>query len=141
MQGIQKNPAHLDMTTVGSKFIGGIDRWVFDFTWDYDDPMASDDQEVVTATVRVQDLPMYEITETNVSWFSPGDDGMPLELMGGTYTLYGFGVINDTLIPLAGFLSIRRVGDTFEGGVFLFMEGAGPAGAVDAGGPFSIPVP
>ena len=141
VQGIQRDPAHLTITTVATKYIGGIDRWVFDFTWHYDDPLASDDEEFVTAQVRVQDLPMYEITEANVSWFSPSDDGTPLELMEGTYTLYGFGVVTYTLTPAAGFLSIRRDGNTFEGGVFLFMNGAGPAGAVDAGGPFSVAVP
>lgn len=141
--GFMHDTQHVAMTTEADMFIGGIDRWVFDFQWVYDDPQASDDQIVVTATVRLQTgvNPDWEPDEQNATWFSPENESNPIEMMGGDYTLYGFGVIMDTLTPVSGWLSIRRIGDTFEGGVFLDMQGNGSAGEVHASGPFSVPVP
>ncbi len=140
--GMMHDSQDVTFQTMADHFIGGIDRWVFNFQWSYDDPQASDDEIVVEATVRIMQLdPMYEPSETNVTWFEPEHAGMPLEVMQGEYTLYGFGIVMDTLTPVSGYLSIRRVGDVFEGGVSLEMQGAGAAGAVHASGPFAVPVP
>lgn len=142
VQGVAKNPQHLSFDVAASELIGGIDRWVFDFTWTYDDPQTSDDEEIVSATVRLMKLgPQYEPSESNVTWYSPGDDGMPLEMLGGDYTLYGFAVLTDTLAPAGGYISIRRVGAFFEGGVVLEMQGSGVAGMVHAAAPFTVAVP
>lgn len=142
IQGVPRDPQYLTVDVAASELIGGIDRWVFDFTWTSDNPGASDDAEVVNATVRLMKIgPQYEPSETNATWYSPEDDGMPLEVLPGEYTLYGFGVFMDTLTPVSGYLSIRRVGDTFEGGVSLEMQGAGTAGMVHAAAPFSVPTP
>ncbi len=143
-QGVPHDSQYVAMQTVADEFIGGINRWVFDFTWTYDNPGASDDAVVVEATVRLMrdGDPSYEPTETNATWFwPPTQQETPLEPMDGAYTLYGFGIINDTLVPVSGWLSIRRVNDVFEGGVVLEMQGNGAAGAVHAAGPFSVPVP
>lgn len=141
--GLMHDPQHITMTTTAEEFIGGINRWVFNFTWSFDNPGGADDQIVVESTVRLMrdGDPSYEPTEINRTWASPSGTATPLELMGGEYTLYGFGIINDTLVPVSGWLSIRRVNDVFEGGVVLEMEGEGAAGDVHAAGPFSVPVP
>jgi hypothetical protein len=142
INGFTKPAADVTFDVMADHFIGGIDRWVFNFTWTYDDPLASDDAEVVEATVRIMQVgPQYEPSETNATWYSPQDDGMPLEVLPGDYTLFGFAVLHDTLAPVSGILSIRRVGTTFEGGVWLEMQGAGTAGMVHAAGPFDVPVP
>lgn len=141
--GFMHDPQHVTLMTTADEYIGGVNRWVFNFTWSYDDPGASDDAIVVEATVRLMrdGDPSYEPTETNMTWASPSGGPSPLELMGGEYTLYGFGIVNDSLAPVSGWLSIRRVDDVFEGGVVLEMEGDGAAGDVHAAGPFSVPVP
>ncbi len=142
VDGFTKPVAFVSLDVVASELIGGIDRWVFDFTWTYDDPMTSDDAEVVEATVRIMRTdPMFEPSEASVTWFSPEDDGNPIESLGGMYTLYGFAIINDTLTPLNGFLSIRVNGADFEGGVLLDLQGAGQAGLVHATGPFKVAMP
>ena len=142
VDGFAKPAANTTLDVVADHFIGGIDRWVFNFTWTYDDPQAADDEEVVEATVRIMQIgPQYEPSETNATWYSPENDGMPLEVLPGDYTLYGFAVIEDTLTPVSGLLSVRKVGATFEGGVWLDMQGAGTAGMVHATGPFAVAVP
>ncbi|MBL9021193.1 MAG: hypothetical protein JNL21_03290 [Myxococcales bacterium] len=142
INGFAKPAANVTFDVMADHFIGGIDRWVFNFTWTYDDPLASDDTEVVEATVRIMQVgPQYEPSETNATWYSPQDNGMPLEVLPGDYTLFGFAVLHDTLTPVSGILSIRKVGMTFEGGVWLEMQGAGTAGMVHAAGPFDVPVP
>jgi hypothetical protein len=142
VNGATKDPTHLTLDTTASELIGGIDRWVFDFTWNYDDPLASDDQEIVQVSVRIMRTgPEYEPSETNATWFYPESSGAPLEIPPGDYTLYGFGVLMDTLTPVSGYLSIRRVDDVFEGGVVLKLEGQGVAAEVQALGKFSVAVP
>ncbi len=135
---------HVSASVQASEFIGGIDRWVFDFLWQFDDPNASDDAEDVTATVRIMKLgPQFEPDETNVTYFTPEDDGNPLEVLQGQYTLYGFAVITADLAPVDGFFSVRRVNDVFEGHVYLDFDviGGGFPQTVHVATPFSVAVP
>src|SRR5690606_17199894 len=44
VDGVPRPVQHLGLSVVASESIGGIDRWIFDFTWHYDDPLASDDE-------------------------------------------------------------------------------------------------
>jgi hypothetical protein len=142
VNGFPRAVQHLTMSVVASEFIGGIDRWVFDFTWQYDDPMTSDDAEVVQATVRIMRLgPEHEPDEENVTYFSPADDGNPLELLQGEYTLYGIGTIMSTLEPAGGFFSIRRLGSNFEGHVSLDFTTSTTPSTLHAAGPFTVAVP
>ena len=127
-----------------SHFIGGIDRWVFDFLWQYDDPNASDDAEDVVTSVRIMQVgPQFEPTEANVTYFTPEDDGNPLEIVNSQYTLHGFATLTADLIPVDGFFSIRRVGGNFEGHVSLdfTVSGGGSPQTVHVATPFSAPVP
>ncbi len=142
--GGQARPTqYVQLGVTASAFIGGIDRWVFDFVWGYDDPGAADEAEDVAITVRLMRTdPMFEPALANRTYFHPADSSNPLEVLPGTYTLYGFGISTSQLTPVYGFFSIRRVGDTFEGFVSLdnTTEGGGP-GTVHVAGPFSAPVP
>jgi hypothetical protein len=143
VNGTPRNPEIVTLQTTASQYIGGIDRWVFDFAWTYDDPQAADDAEELITTVRLMRLgPTYEPGPDAATWYYPQDSDMPFETLGGTYTLYGFGVISEDEIVESGFISIRRVNDTFEGGVWLELEpidGMGPS--VEVHGPFSVSVP
>ena len=142
--GDERPLEHVNATVEASEFLGGIDRWVFDFLWQYDDPNVADEAEDVITTVRIMRVaPAFEPTATNVTYFTPEDDGNPLEVLESQYTLYGFAIQTAELVPVDGFLSIRRVSDVFEGHVSLdfVVNGGGSPETVHVASPFSVPVP
>jgi hypothetical protein len=130
-----------DMTTQASMFIGGINRWIFDFDWSYDG--GPDNGHEIQAQLKVMDLPQYPILDTDQTWLLPDDLGMPLEEGPAAYTLYGFGVIKGDLMETSGFLCIRKNGPNFEGSVSLDFTPVGmfPGPPVHAAGPFSVAMP
>jgi len=137
-------PWYTTLETTPSLFIGGIDRYVFDFYWVYDKPAWDDEEQFVWVTVQLMKLGLqFEPTEKNVTYFYPADSGNPLEVLQGDYHTWGVIGINEKLDPVSGFLSIRRVGDNFEGFVYLHMAVVGGAWphTVYASGPFNVPVP
>jgi len=142
--GYDRPVEHVDATVQASEFIGGIDRWVFDFLWQYDDPNVSDEAEDVVTTVRIMRIaPEFEPALPNVTYFTPEDDGNPLEIIQSQYTLYGIAIQTAELSPVGGFFSIRRVNDLFEGHVSLdfVVNGGGFPQTVHVATPFSAPVP
>lgn len=143
MDSVARPTQHVSLMVNATELIGGIDRWVFDFLWQYDDPMASDDAEDVAISVRLMRLsPAVEPALANATYRYPDDSGNPLEVMQGTYTLYGFGVFSQGIDPVSGFFSIRRVGNMFQGHVYLNTNGLGMGpNSVHVAGPFQAQVP
>jgi hypothetical protein len=117
------------------------DRYVFELEWLYDVPMWVDEEaHFITAVHLLRDDPSFEPTEAKVTFFHPEDDGNPLAMQEGTFTLWGFWYSVTTVEPLEGFLSIRRVDDSFEGYV-RFHRTDGPQSQFTAAGPFQVAVP
>jgi hypothetical protein len=143
VRGASRPAALVSVDVEVTEFIGGIDRWIFDFTWHYDDPQVSDDAEDIAVSVALLRIdPAYEPAELNASWCQPEDAGMPLEARDATYTLFGFGVITSDLTLDDGFLSIRHNGDQFEGHAYFDLSVIGsPTETMHVAAPFSVAVP
>lgn len=144
IRGATRSPQLVNVNVEVTDFIGGINRWIFDFTWTFDDPMVSDDAEDVAVGIAIMRTdPDHEPDASNASWCHPEDAGMPLESRGASHTLYGFGVITSDLTLDDGFLSIRRNGSDFEGHAYfdLSVVGGGSTDTVHVAAPFSVPVP
>jgi len=144
ISGTTRPVQNVTFQVTATEFIGGIDRWVFDFLFQYQDPMVDDNDEDVTAHVSIMRIdPMFEPDEDRVTYYYPDDNGNPLELLQGEYTLYGVAVLMEPLYPASGYFSIRRVGNTFEGHVSLdYMPvGNGIVTSVHVASPFTVGVP
>ena len=134
---------HVTLSVMPSEYIGGINRWVFDFRWLYDDPMLDDETQWVDFTVRIMRTdPMFEPSETEATYLYPEDDGNPLEMLPGAHVLFGVIMKTTTVIPTAGVFSIRRIGNQFDG--YVSIDGMGQDTTrytVHVAGPFVAPVP
>jgi hypothetical protein len=137
VDGAARPPEHLTLDVTASQYIGGINRWVFECVWRYDEPASDDEEETVGSTVRLMQLgPETEITAEDRTWAFPEDGGSALEITESTFTRAGAEPVD--LAPAEGDLTLRREGDAFIGFVRLVLAGDPP---VEARGPFSVPVP
>ncbi len=137
---------HLTFSGEVTDFIGGLDRWIFDFTWNYDDPSANDEAEDVVMQVAIQRFdPNSGPTEAHATWCHPDGSDRVYEDRGSTYTLHGIGVITDNLTIADGFLSARDNGQQqFEGYAYfdLTVNGGNPTtDTVHVAAPFTVPIP
>lgn len=132
---------HVTLDTTPSIYIGGIDRWVFDFRWLYDDPMIADEAEQVDMTVRWMQGVGMDPTEQNATFWM--DDPGPVEAWSALWTLFGFGLQTADLVVESGYFSLRRVDGRFEGGLYMELRSDGQQfpGIVRVGGAFDVPVP
>jgi hypothetical protein len=141
--------ASLTLKTETSWFIGGIDRWLLDFTWSCG---AGSIGEPGRATLRIgiiqpPQTPIDEISRT-VYFGMPqppagGDTREDYELRGATGFLRGSGVpeISEPLSVVSGFISLRREGNELVGGVLYVGESATQSHTTTLSGPFRAPVP
>ena len=138
---VAKPVAMVDFSVMASEFIGGIDRWVFDFKWEF--VLGLDAGETVDATVRLMRVdPLDEPDETNDTYFVA--DAEPLETMPSSYGTVTIAGLQTTELSIeSGFLSIRRVGDTFQGHIYLDLVPsiATTPATVHVSAPFEVPVP
>ncbi|MEZ4447152.1 MAG: hypothetical protein R3B72_49190 [Polyangiaceae bacterium] len=93
------------------------------FVWLYDDPVTSDEEVWLDTEVELlRDPVSFEPTAEKVTWFLPEHADAPLIGKPGVLVM-GFWMPGQTLLPNDGFLSIRRIGNTFDGYVRLNMSG------------------
>ena len=141
VDGTELPNQHVSLTVATSQFIGAIDRWIFDFTWRYDDPLIADEEIEVQMTIGLMRLG-FEPNAQSVTFFYPDAQGNPLELRSGALTQYGVVLVTLDLAATTGDFSIRREADRFIGGVHMdFAVEGGPPSTVTVSGPFDVPVP
>ena len=121
---------HLRLDVEYGYFIGGIDRWTFEFMWRFDHPDWDDEEFTVRAPVRLQYLDFLPGEEPTTFWL---DDPGPVEAWSAEY---GSAWLDSELTVLGGFFTIRRVGEDFIGGVYLDLEGQDQDPSLQVGGPF-----
>ncbi|MBI4950446.1 MAG: hypothetical protein HY908_00285, partial [Myxococcales bacterium] len=140
--GLDHPLVHVTMQVAASRYIGGIDRYVFDFTWLYDDPGAADEAEDVVGQMRLMLLDPSIEPDAALDVYQYPADAPPLEPTTWLHTLHGFALIETPLAPTSGFFSIRRVGNDFVGGISLKLEPTSPPGPnIDVSGSYQVPVP
>ena len=85
----------------------------------------------------------HTIDEHGSTFVLPDDQGLPIEAPEGIYSTYGLLGGSFSLSPTFGFISVRRVGDQYEGGVVFDLDGfgLGAPSSVRVGGPFTVPIP
>jgi hypothetical protein len=97
------------------QFIGGIDRTRFTFTWTYDDPDSLDEEFAVTAYVSLMhDTNPYFGNEVTHLVTDPS----PLEMLTVTWD-QSFAGDPVSFAIVDGYFSVRAVGETIEGGIYL----------------------
>lgn len=112
-----------------SEFIGGIDRWVFDFEWSHA-PAPSAPPTVLRVIVRLLRTPAYEITEDERSYEFPAEGSTPLEIFSAELAGPDIEGGRIQLQPVRGHFIVRRSGSQFIGDVELLFS-SDPAAAMD----------
>jgi hypothetical protein len=135
--------ASLTLTTATSWFVGGIDRWLLDFTWTCS---AGTIGEPARGTLQVGIIqpPKEPIDETSRTFYMQMPQTLDdYEVRGGTIFLRGSGVpeISEPLTAISSFISIRREGDELVGGVIYVGQSATGSHTATLAGPFRVPVP
>jgi hypothetical protein len=141
VSGVSRPLEHLSLETDAWVYIGGIDRYVFDFTFRYDDPASDDEEEELLVGTRLQIVFERPVTEESVTYFYLGDS--PLEGASGTFTAFGAAAVDVQVVVVSGFISVRQEGDRFVGGVHFELEPATGTvpNSIVASGPFDVPAP
>jgi len=137
---------HLSFDLDLDMFIGGIDRIIFDATWNWGDPNMVDSNESVTAQIGLMQLGEETApSPENRTFFFVTDGETPLESRGITWTLFGVGVISWEMLPTGGYLSIRETPEgQWEGGLLIELEESSPIDPSNprrgrVGAPFVVP--
>jgi hypothetical protein len=129
---------YVTLATEATRFIGGIDRLVLDFTWTYDDPQAADEEESVEVTIGLT-IPPFVPSASYATYTYPN---LPFEGRGATWTLYGIALQTAALSIVTGEITIRLIGGVYDGTIDLTLtSGSTWPGEVAVSGSFSVPEP
>jgi hypothetical protein len=144
IQGNPVEPSFVAMSTETSLFIGGINRFDFNFTWSYDDPNMADEEMQLMCTVGylINDADPYP-PESNTTFFLPENaDDRHLNVTCTYDTPGGLegSSVGRLMLPDEGFFSIRTVGTQFEGHVWLVVSST-DGFTLQVSGPFNGPAP
>jgi hypothetical protein len=138
--------ASLSLAAASRMFIGGIDRWLFDFTWICSAGVSSLGQPLrATLEVGIIQSPPTTIDASNETYFYPNTSSStsPYELPQARAYVAGSGIpeIEIQLTATSSFISIRRQGDRLVGGIQYVGKDSANNSTITLAGAFDVAVP
>jgi hypothetical protein len=133
----------LTVQAASSYVIGGYNRWIIDFEWTCGAVSAGGPSRAKLEIGLVEPPPVLVDATNRTFYWSQSESLEEFELRGATIWLRGSGVpeIEVPLNASSAFLSIRREGDEWVGGVHYVGNDSMHAHLTTLAGPFRVPVP
>lgn len=133
----------LTVQAASSYFIGGYNRWIIDFEWTCGAVSLGSPSRAKLEIGLVEPPPVVVDAMNRTFYWSQSESLEEFELRGATIWLRGSGVpeIEVHLSASSAFLSIRREGDEWVGGVHYVGDDSMHTNLSTLAGPFRVPVP
>ena len=130
---------------MSSYYIGGIDRWDFDFTWTCSAAVASLGQPLrATLRASIEQSPPTVIGSASQIFYLPSQTATtPFRQPFASVYVAGSGLpeIEVALSLTNSFIVIRREGDRLVGGIYFVGTDSSGATTYTLAAPFDVPVP